>query len=69
MTNNFHKALLEAYKGDEIVYHKGFHCLDSDEARKAYRAYLAGSVILFQRRRPDGLLDYVAKVIRGKERL
>jgi hypothetical protein len=69
MTNNFHKALLAAYKGDEIVYHTGFHCTESLEARKAYRAYEAGSVILYQRRRKDKQIDYVAKVIRGRERM
>lgn len=69
MTSNFQKALMQAYRGDEIIYHTGFHCTESDEARKAYRAYMAGSVVLFQRRRPNGVIDYVAKVIRGRERL
>lgn len=55
--------------GTEIVYNVGVHCVGVDgrrtkPARDAWDAYTAGKVVLYQRRRPDGQLDYVAKVIR-----
>lgn len=65
----FDDQLALTEKGDEIVYHKGFHCLDSsgirrnEEAKAAWQAYLRGDVILYQRRISESLLHYCAKVI------
>jgi hypothetical protein len=56
--------------GDEIVYHKGYHCVDSvtghrlPEAKEAWLAYVRGDVLLYQRRLGPGLLQYCARVVR-----
>ena len=55
--------------GDEIVYHRGFHCVDINgrripQAKAAWQAYLRGDVILYQRRIGKDLLHYCAKVVR-----
>lgn len=67
----FDDQLARAEKGDEIVYHRGFHCLDprvdhpkrNEAAKAAWQAYLRGDVVLYQRRIREGLLHYCAKVI------
>jgi hypothetical protein len=56
-------------KGDEIIYHVGFHCVDSKghrnaAARDAWKAYESGDVLLYQRRVGFDKLAYCAKVIR-----
>ena len=55
--------------GDEIIYHEGFHCVDRDghrirEAKEAWRAYLNGDVLLYQRRVGVDHLQYCVRVIR-----
>jgi len=67
MTFEDHLALADP--GDEIVYHKGFHCVDNmgrkiPVAKAAWQAYERGDVLLYQRRIAEDFLHYVAKVIR-----
>jgi hypothetical protein len=69
MTEQEFKAALKSAKpGDEIVYHTGFHCLSASGARTrtadvAWREYLMGKAILYQRRIGPAKLQYCAKVI------
>lgn len=66
----FEDMLAKANPGDEIVYHKGFHCMHpvkpvrNYNASQAWKAYLNGDVLLYQRRIAQDFLHYVAKVIR-----
>ena len=70
---SFEDRLARAVKGDEIVYHIGFHCMKeragrdpvkSDEAKQAWAAYVRGDVLLYQRRIGPDALEYCAKVLR-----
>lgn len=65
----FEDHLALADPGDEIIYHKGFHCVDLNGrkipvAKAAWQAYERGDVLLYQRRIAQDFLHYVAKVIR-----
>lgn len=66
----FEDQLARSNPGDEIVYHKGFHCMNpikmvrNDNAKMAWQAYERGDVLLYQRRIGPDLLHYCAKVIR-----
>lgn len=69
MKNSFDDKLAHSDPGDEIVYHKGFHCLDLmgrkiPDAKAAWQAYERGDVLLYQRRIGKDRLSYIAKVIR-----
>ena len=65
----FEDHLAMSDPGDEIVYHRGCHCLDQvgrkiPVAKAAWQAYERGDALLYQRRIGRRLLEYVAKVIR-----
>lgn len=66
----FEDMLATSEIGDEIVYHKGYHCMNPEKMRRVYnatqawKAYLNGDVLLYQRRIAPDLLHYCAKVIR-----
>lgn len=71
--SSFEDQLALCDPGDEIVYHKGFHCMKeflnkdpvkNDQAKAAWKAYERGDVLLYQRRIAPDLLHYCAKVIR-----
>lgn len=67
---SFEDRLARAQKGDEIVYHIGYHCMNphkmvrNDMAKQAWQAYERGDVILYQRRIGKDVLHYTAKVLR-----
>ena len=68
---SFEDQLAMCDPGDEIVYHKGSHCLAppefirrNPEAKAAWQAYERGDVLLYQRRMATDMLYYCAKVIR-----
>lgn len=66
---NFDTMLALANPGDEIVYHKGYYCVDEEgrrlpEAKAAWQAHERGDVILYQRRMAPYMLYYCARVIR-----
>ena len=68
---NFDTMLARAKPGDEIVYHKGYHCLAATtypkrnaEAQAAWAAYVRGDVLLYQRRVGPDALEYCARVLR-----
>jgi hypothetical protein len=64
----FEDQLAHSERGDEIIYHKGYHCVDLNgrkipPAKAAWQAYERGDVLLYQRRIAPGLLHYCAKVL------
>lgn len=68
---SFDDQLALCDKGDEIVYHRGFHCMSllsdtkrNSEAQAAWNAYLRGDVVLYQRRIGPDELEYCAKALR-----
>lgn len=68
---HFDDQLARANRGDEIVYHRGYHCLSAPEfvrrnkqAHAAWKAYERGDVLLYQRRVGPDELDYCARVLR-----
>ena len=67
----FDTELANAKPGDEIIYHKGYHCMApttypkrNANAKQAWDAYMRGDVLLYQRRIGPDLLEYCARVIR-----
>ena len=67
----FDTKLARSKKGDEIVYHTGFHCMAptthpkrNDAAQAAWAAYVRGDVLLYQRRIGPDALEYCARVLR-----
>jgi len=69
--NTFEDQLAVSEPGDEIIYHKGFHCMApttypkrNAAAKSAWDAYERGEVLLYQRRIGQDMLEYCAKVIR-----
>jgi hypothetical protein len=67
---SFDDMLARANPGDEIIYHRGFHCLDltgerrNAQAKQAWDAHVRGDVLLYQRRIKRFHLEYCAKVLR-----
>jgi len=71
--NTFEDQLALSEPGDEIIYHKGFHCMKTvpgrdpvknDVAKQAWDAYVRGDVLLYQRREKQFELHYCARVLR-----
>jgi len=69
---SFDDQLALSEVGDEIVYHKGFHCMETlatyprkkSIPKAAWDAYERGEVLLYQRRIGPDELEYVAKVVK-----
>lgn len=63
----FRQALTSSARGDEIVYHEGFYCVESvfdrriPVAQEAWDAMERGLVVLYQRRLGPFRLQYCAK--------
>jgi len=67
---HFDNMLARSERGDEIIYHRGHHCLAgpdfvkrNEQACAAWQAYVRGDVLLYQRRIGPFEMEYCAKVI------
>jgi len=70
-SNNFDDKLARSDPGDEIIYHRGFYCVISEEkprrnpeAQAAWSAMQRGDVVLYQRRIKEFDIEYCAKVVK-----
>lgn len=68
---SFDDQLAISDPGDVIIYHRGFHCLISEEkpkrneqAQAAWNAMQRGDVILYQYRLAEFDIEYCAKVVK-----
>lgn len=65
----FRQALTSSARGDEIVYHEGFYCVEPvvdrriPVAQAAWDAMERGLVVLYQRRLGPYRLQYCAKKV------
>ena len=69
-TTELARAFKQAKVGDEIIYHRGYHTVDSlgrrtGAAREAWSLYRDGKAVLYQRRIGPDLLQYCLKKVRG----
>lgn len=45
---------------DEVIYHVGYYAAGPHK-KSAYQLYLEGKCVIYQRKREDGMFDYIAQ--------